>query len=822
MKKYLFLLLIFILGITAKCSCNSSVKFSEKTPFRGASSTEWAKTWQWSFVSGNGTMGAMVFGDPINETIVANHARLFLPLGSREVLPDMGKYLPEVRKIIAEKGYGEADAFMGAKAKEQGYPGLQWTDPFHPGFFMHVQMPENGTISDYLRTENFENGEVSVTWKNNSGQWVRNLFVSRTDSAIVMSIRNTTSTKFSCSLWMDEDVPESVKSDFIVEDGWITCHNVYQKGKGGYDGVVRIVTKGGQTKIQDKKFIVEDATEVLLYMKIQPWKTPLPESEAWAYSLNNPEFANGVKTDWIGDLKKSLAALSSDYDKLLFSHAKVHGEMFNRVSLDLGGGADRLLTTDILMERAAKDKKPSPALIEKVYDAGRYMLICSAGDLAPNLQGIWTGTWTPIWSGDYTLDANIQCAIASAYSANMPELMKGYFKLIESYYPDMSLNAQRLYGCRGFLSNTRATNTDLMLHWGSWPGQFMTSCGGWLAHWFYDYYQFTGDKKFLAEHVMPLLKGFALFYEDFLKGSIDQNGKYIYRPSFNPESGLGDNATIDIAVMKEVLTNLISASKILNIESDNILKWEKMIKMLPDYRINEFGELAEFGDPRIKESYGHRHHSQLYPVFQSYEFSPEDTPALWEASKKILLRKMAAIKPGEESSFGRTQGGLSAAYLRMGDEAYEILRRLICGGSFYTSLMASHDPDHQTFNVDGNGGFPEIINNMLVFSRNGKVLDLLPALPKEWPKGEIKGLLARGELKINKLGWNLQEGKVHLQVTSGKNQSIGIRLPNESSLNKVTITGGKEKRIKTTGNQFQLELKAGKMTELDIAFSGSK
>jgi len=54
-------------------------------PERGAATHAPAKRWEEAFVSGNGRMGAMLFGDPENETFVANHCRLFLPLGSREI-----------------------------------------------------------------------------------------------------------------------------------------------------------------------------------------------------------------------------------------------------------------------------------------------------------------------------------------------------------------------------------------------------------------------------------------------------------------------------------------------------------------------------------------------------------------------------------------------------------------------------------------------------------------------------------------------------------------------------------------------------------------
>ena len=207
------------------------------------------------------------------------------------------------------------------------------------------------------------------------------------------------------------------------------------------------------------------------------------------------------------------------------------------------------------------------ALLEKMYDAGRYMFISSSGELPPNLQGIWTGTWSPAWSGDFTLDANIQCAVAAGFSANMPELMQGYFRMIESFLPDCRENARKIYGCRGILTNTRASNNCLLLHWGGWPGQFWMSGAGWLAHWFYDYYLYTGDRDFLARRTVPLLKEIALFYEDML--FVDAGGRYRFSPSYSPETLTADNATMDVAVAREVLGNLIAACETLKIEPEN-------------------------------------------------------------------------------------------------------------------------------------------------------------------------------------------------------------------------------------------------------------
>jgi alpha-L-fucosidase 2 len=161
-------------------------------PEHGSISQHPALRWEDAFVSGNGRMGAMMFGTPENEIFVANHCRLFLPLGNREIVPDLAVNVPELRRIIHEENYEEAMKFFLGKAKDQGYPGLIPTDPYHPGFFINIRQPADGQITDYMRTENFQTGEVTVRWRDNRGEFRRRFFVSRTDNLIVVSLTGPT------------------------------------------------------------------------------------------------------------------------------------------------------------------------------------------------------------------------------------------------------------------------------------------------------------------------------------------------------------------------------------------------------------------------------------------------------------------------------------------------------------------------------------------------------------------------------------------------------------------------------------------------------
>ncbi|MCX7047234.1 MAG: hypothetical protein NTX50_17315 [Candidatus Sumerlaeota bacterium] len=428
-----------------------------------------------------------------------------------------------------------------------------------------------------------------------------------------------------------------------------------------------------------------------------------------------------------------------------------------------------------MLDIAKKENRLPAALMEKMYDAGRYMFLCSAGELLPNLQGIWSGSWKPAWSGDFTLDTNVQAAMASALSANLPELMEGYFRTIEGFYPEWRLNAKRIYGCRGFFSNARASNTCLELHWGTWQGVFWTAGSGWLASFFSQYAQYTGDREFLAKRCVPLLKEIAAFYEDFLTET-DKDGRVVFIPSYDPETGCGINATMDIAVARETLGALIAACRQLNIESANIPKWEALLAKLPPYPINSKGELCEFPDGRL--SGRHRHHSELYPCFQSFDPAFETSSALRLAAQATVRMKIAGSDGGgEQSSFGRVQSGVSAAYLGMAEEAYSRLKVMAVKRSMNPSLITSHEPNAGIFNTDGNGGIPQIVNTMLVFSRPGRI-DLLPALPVEWPTGSIKGILACSNCTVD-LDW--KDGKViRYRITSPKQQQITLCVNGES------------------------------------------
>jgi hypothetical protein len=757
-------------------------------PERGFVSSTPATQWEQALVSGNGKYGALIYGQPFDETIILNHARLFMPV--HEPLPPVntGAHLPEIRQMLADGQYQKAADFVVALSKAEGFGGKRWTDPFIPAFNIRVIMPPSGETKNYSRSVDFSTGETSVKWTDEKGTYQRRLFVSRADDAIVLSITGKKKGKVNCTLklvqqlakgaggWAPDKMLENGIKEFQVdaEYNWLTYRSSFKKqwngSLQGYEGVSRIVVRGGKTIPNGDSISVSGADEVLVFTKI--------------------ELLHDYTNSQIENLKNSLSQINPDYKILLERHAKIHGAIFNRSRLDLGGGADRNLTSEELIAKS-KFGNLNPAMLEKEYDAARYNILSSSGELFPNLQGIWSGTYGPAWSGDFTLNGNVECAISANLSANMAENMEPFFRFMETHIDDFRLNAKRMFNFRGIHVPSRASSHGLNNHFDeTWPMTFWTAGAGWAAQFFFDYYLYTGDTDFLLNRAFPFMKEAALFYEDFLiEGS---GGKLIFSPSYSPENHPANspsqacvNATMDIGVARELLNNCIMAADILDSEDEKVKLWRTMLAKMPDYQINEKGAVKEWSTPLLDDNDAHRHASHLYALLNGLPEEIAANAALVKAFEVAMENRLELRRrefkgesvngrPPGEMAFGIVQQGMTAASLRNANDCGVILDYL--ANSYWNSnLVTTHNPK-AIFNTDLSGGFPALIIRMLADSQPGWI-ELLPAWPENLPSGKIEGVKLRGQIELKELEW--KKNQITAILKSEIEQQVQLRMHRE-------------------------------------------
>jgi len=760
-------------------------------PSRGFVSCTQATFWEEALVSGNGTIGALVMSRPLDETITFSHERLFMPWEPDLPVVNMAPHLDTIRQMIDDGGYRDAAEFVCSLSRKQGYQGMHWTDPLIPAFDLKITMSPAGEPRDYVRSVDFQTGVASVRWKDDRGVIVRRLFVSRADDVAVLLLRGDRNGAIDCRITLattpgvndieeseeggESEFPRGVKDVAVTAHGSVLTYSSRFTGTRpdsivGHEGAAQVIARGGSLDTSEDAIVVKGADEVLILLSL--------------------DVIDAAEASALDNLRSHLAELNPDFDALLSRHTAIHGEIFNRTRLDLGGGADHKLSSEELLKKSRLGSL-NHALLEKEFDAARYAILSSTSELPPTLQGIWTGTWTPPWQSDFTQNGNVPSAVASMLMANMPECMEAYLNYMESLVPHFRENARKLYGARGIMVPSRTSAHGYNIHFDEeYIHLFWTPGAAWASHFFYDYYLYTGDLDFLTKRALPFMKDSALFFEDFLVEGPD--GRYVFNPSYSPENTPKNsnsqaciNATMDIALVKELLTNLIAVCDELGTEREAVQRWKAMLKKMPEYRINEDGTVEEWTTPKLIDNHRHRHISHLYALYDGLPEEIAQNQELRDAFKKVIENRMGPRRAqgGGDMSFGLVQLGLSASSLGEADLAHETVD-MLANIYWRSNLVSTHNPN-SIFNVDICGGLPAVIIKMLVTAKPGE-LGLLPALPKQWPSGRIEGILCRGQITIERLEWDTEQ--VRATIRSGKRQEIRLSL--RDGIGEVEVTSG--------------------------------
>ncbi|MEV6246876.1 glycoside hydrolase N-terminal domain-containing protein [Streptomyces sp. NPDC051742] len=705
-----------------------------------------AARWEDAFLAGNGRHGALVPGDPGDDRVIVTHHTLVRPNNppADTAPPRLAAALPALQDALLAGDTTAAERFT------DGRP-LRWVQPFHPGFATRIRREPGAPDHPVRRSVDFTTGVVT----GQCGERRSEVFVSRADDVVVQYV-----TRPGPVVEIDLDhrlpgVPTGLGAGHGVatvrRETVLTLRARYPDSPLGYTGLTLLLTDAGHITVTASGIRVEGAGRLLLLTRVR-------------------RHEGGIDTNGEAQALRTLTedAPPGDLDalhaRLLSRHTALHAAAYRRVTLDLGADdAERALPGSTLLRRPG-----SPALLERLFAAGRYHLLSSSGALPPRLTGLWTGDWDTAWSGAFTTNANLNLQTASAVAADLPEVTEAHAALVQGQLDDWQDNARVIFGARGIVAPSHTDGaTGHTYHFSrEYPLHLWTAGADWLLKPLLDDEEANGRRD---PRTTAALAELALFYEDFLSRT-GPDGRIAVVPSYSPEnrprggSWGAVNATMDIAAARHALR--AAADRAPAQDADRL---RALADRLPEYRINDEGAVAEWAWPGLGDRYDHRHLSHLYPVWPLDEINPYDTPALADAARRALELRGSE----NDSAHGHLHHGMIAARLRDAPRTEDALARVLTGDYFHDSLMSAHYPGRDVYNADAAHALPALLIEALVQSTPGRLV-LLPAPPARCPRGRLTGVRTRFGARVD-LTWS--PGEYHAVLHPDRDAEIDLRTP---------------------------------------------